>query len=367
MPRFGLAGAFFTPQSLIADNQRLVNLYPEVIESGAGRSGAQLYLLGTPGLKTLWNVAHSPARGMITIPRFETNRERVFAVYGHTLHELLTDGSVRERGDVQDSSRRAYFAWNGNQLAVTSGERLYIVDLQADTLAGPILDTEGDVVSAGSVVQIDGYFLTHVPGTQQIRFSAINDGTVWDPLDVVEASAEPDRVTRLMAVHKELWALGDQTLQPFIDTGDPDAPWQPVQSGVIQQGVASPDAAVSLDNGILFLGRDPERGGPTAWRTQGYSVQQISSKAIDHVFSGYSPNAVEQAWGFAFVDDGHPVWHLNFIHPDVNRTWRYDASLPMPFAWYEVGDWNPATADFDAHLGIVHTFGFGKHIVGTRS
>lgn len=50
MPRFGLVGPSYTDQAVNADAQMTMNLYPEVIESGAGN--APIILLPTPGLQS---------------------------------------------------------------------------------------------------------------------------------------------------------------------------------------------------------------------------------------------------------------------------------------------------------------------------
>ncbi len=51
MPRIGIAGPSYTPYSISEDTQRTVNLYPELIESGRGKS--DYALIGCPGLQLL--------------------------------------------------------------------------------------------------------------------------------------------------------------------------------------------------------------------------------------------------------------------------------------------------------------------------
>lgn len=58
MPRFGLVGPSYTDQSVNADAQMTMNLYPEVIESGAGN--APIILLPTPGLQSFATITPHP-------------------------------------------------------------------------------------------------------------------------------------------------------------------------------------------------------------------------------------------------------------------------------------------------------------------
>ena len=62
MPDFGLVGASYQSEALGADAQETINLYPEAVESGSGRS--KYVLLGTPGITLLCTLPKSPCRGI---------------------------------------------------------------------------------------------------------------------------------------------------------------------------------------------------------------------------------------------------------------------------------------------------------------
>lgn len=55
MPRFGFVGPSYTPWSTAAESQRTVNLYPEKIESNAGKNAYALF--GTPGITPITTTA----------------------------------------------------------------------------------------------------------------------------------------------------------------------------------------------------------------------------------------------------------------------------------------------------------------------
>lgn len=58
----GFIGAAYTLDSVNVDAQRCVNMYPEVIESGAGKEGQAAYLKTTPGLEKVLEVGEGPIR-----------------------------------------------------------------------------------------------------------------------------------------------------------------------------------------------------------------------------------------------------------------------------------------------------------------
>lgn len=369
MPRFGFCGGSYTPKSLIADSQRLVNFFPEPIQSGLGRGGAALYLLPTPGLKTMYELDDGPARGQFTIPHSFPSQDRSFIVGGNTLYELLTPPNKTSRGTMISDGFPVFMATNRSQIAIASAQNLYIYDLTANTLTGPILDTEGNVLRPISVIYNNGFFVANMiqpDGTTLIQFSAVFDGLTWDPADFFDAEASPDETLVLLSIQNEVWAFGADSIQPFQTSGNPDSPFEPIQSGVIQIGLAAGASAIVLDNQPIWLGRDGDKGGPSFWTAEGYTPVKISNIALDTILSGYSKTGIELCYGFAFIDEGHSVYQASFPDISVNKTWRYDRSLPKELAWYEVGCWNSQTGEFEAHHAITHSYAFGMHLVGDR-
>jgi hypothetical protein len=370
MPKFGFCGGSYTPKSLIADSQRLVNFYPEIIQSGLGRGGAIIYLLGSPGLRTKYTLASGPVRAQFTIPHGFPGQDRSFVVSGGTLYELFTPPNFTSRGTLVSDGYPAFVASNRKQLAIASAQNLYIFDLVTNTLSGPIRDTEGDVLRPLSVVYNNGFFVancvTDDDVSTNIRFSGVFDGTVWDPADFFDAEASPDNTIILLAINNEVWAFGDDTIQPFQTSSNPDTPFEPIRSGVIQIGIGAPGSAVVLEKEPIWLGREKELGGVSIWTAKGYTAEKISNTALDTILSGYNATGVQLARSYAYKDDGHAVYQLSFPDLSINTTWRYDKTLPPELAWYEVGCWNSKTGSFEAHHSVTHSFAFGMHLVGDR-
>lgn len=377
MPRFGFCGGDYTPKSLIADSQRLVNFFPEVIQSGLGRDGAAVYLIGTPGLLTQFALADGPPRGQFTIPRTFPGVDRSFIVSGGTLYELFAPPTAPViQGRVANDNYPVFMAANKSQLAIASAQHLYIFNLVTNTLTGPILDTQNDPLQPISVVYNNGFFVANctfpltpgqapIPGTN-IRFSAPFDGTVWDPIDEFDAEASGGTTLVLLSIQNQVWAFTEDIIEPFQATTDPNNPFQPVLSGIMQIGIGAAASAVVLDNAPIWLGSDKERGGISIWTALGYTPTRISNVALDATLDGYNRKGVQLARSFAYNQEGHSIYQISFPDLSVNATWRYDKTLPPELAWYEVGYWNPADMNYSAHKSLTHSFAFGMHLVGDR-
>ena len=109
--RFGLIGGAYRSQSVLADCQTCVNLYPETVESGQGKSAAVLYQ--TPGLLALYNLGNAGCRGIITA------QGRTFVVSGPTLYELLAPNSKGGDGG-SNKINRGIVTSDGNPVSMAS-------------------------------------------------------------------------------------------------------------------------------------------------------------------------------------------------------------------------------------------------------
>lgn len=365
MPRFGLCGPFYTPQSISADSQLTINLYPEIVASGSGKSNLTLY--GTPGLRVFARLPERPVRAMITIPRSYPTRDRMFAIGGSQFCEITWDGvaieaTVAIRGVVANDGFPAYMAFNGQEIAIASGQGLYMFNIDTNAFTGPIMDTDGGFVLAIAVVFLKSFFIVNRPGTQFLQFSAPNDGQTWDAADIFSAESNPDRALMIMTANDDLWVFGDSTTQVFDVDPSADELFVPIPGGVIEQGISAPASVARLDNSNFWVGKDPERGGITVWRSRGYAVQKASNYAVDTQLNRMPDAFRVLGRGYAFFDQGHPVYQINF--PEARQTWRYDTSMPPELGWYLVGCYH--NGEFDSHRSLNHTFAFGKHLVGGR-
>lgn len=385
----GFVGQSYTLDSLNADCQDAVNLYPESIESGTGMNRARL--AATPGLHKFTTLPKSPVRAVWA------GEGRLFAVAGTNLYEVYADGTYTDRGSVGDDAAHtpALIFPNGNQLFIISAGLVYCENGSGPTkitfssskagtvkvfpyfgecyvywLTGDQFDStmEGnpitingvaytvfavysktmlgirDVVpgaastaysgvyaedaAASSGAFLDGYFIYSVPNTRQINISALMNGLSWDPLDFALKEGYPDAIAAILSDHRVLWLFGSQTTEIWNNTGAADFPLTRDSSGFIMQGLSAPHSPVSLAESVYWIGGDA-RGGPVAWRARGYTPERVSTHAVEQAWEGYT--TVADAVGFAMSYRGHAWWVLTF--PTADATWVYDATTGIWFEW----------------------------------
>ena len=280
--------------------------------------------------------------------------DRVFAVVGPNFYELGSNGVVTLRGALADDGETVSIAGGPTQLLIVSGGVAYSYDLVTDVLA-PIVGMLGTPSLAG---YSDGYFIAMLESSQRFQISGLLDATTWDPLDVAQVSVFPDNLVSMLVDHRELWLWGKKASQVYIDTGNPDFPWEPIPGAFIEQGCGAKRSPVRLDNSVFWLGED-ERGAAVAWRASGYTPTRVSNHAVEQAWQTYS--TVTDVVSYAYQADGHSFWVLSF--PTAKATWVYDASTGM---WHERGTWDPNLPGYIAHRSQCHAYAWGKHLVGDR-
>ncbi len=348
MQALALVGPTNTLLSPNADVEETINFYVEATAPGTGKVPA--YLVGTPGLAKWLVLADSPVRG-----EFEQDG-RAFVVAGTSFFEIFTNQTATFYGSVASDANLATFASNGSaghQLAITSGGLFYIFDLIANTLT---VETTG-VEPVTMVEFMDGYFLVNKTDSRTFAFSALEDGTSWDPLDVDERSEASDNIVAMVRSHRELWFLGSQTTEVWYDQGDALNPFAPIQGVFIEQGAVAAFPVQRIDNSINWVGVNSDGSG-VVWKANGYTPQRLSDHAVELAMQMYG-FAGARAW--VYQEDGHLFYVL--LLPDAPWAFVYDVSSGL---WCKRATWDSTHCVWLPPRAQCHAFAFGLHLVGDR-
>jgi len=349
MEVLALVGPSNTLISPNADVEETINFYVEGTDPGTGKVKA--YLVGTPGLVKWLVLPDSPVRGL-----FEQDG-RAFAVAGSSFFELFADQSATFYGTVAEDDNLATFASNGSaghQLAITSGGVFYIFDLIANTLTAVTIGIEPVTM----VEFMDGYFLVNKTDSRTFAFSALEDGTSWDPLDVDERSEASDNIVAMIRSHREIWLLGSQTSEVWYDQGDALNPFAPIQGVFIEQGCVAAFTAQRIDNSIMWAGINTDGSG-VIWKANGYTPQRVSDHSVELGMQTYG-FAGARAW--VYQDDGHLFYVL--LLPYAPWAFCYDVSNGT---WTKRASWDATHCVWIPPRAQCHIYAFGKHLVGDRS
>lgn len=329
------------------DSQQCVNLYPEVSESGPGPSKSVAALIGTPGLALWSTLAGGGVRGLL---RFSAST--AIAVVGANVYSVDTNGIGTLIGTVAAGSAPVSMASNGTVVMLVTGAAGYVVNISPGSVAAI---TDPDFLGADAVYFIDGYFVFNKRGTGQFQITNLY-GTDIDSLDFATAEGSPDLLVSLIVDHRELWLLGETSVEVFYNSGNADFPFERIQGAFIEMGCAAKHSVAKMDNSVFWLSAD-ERGQGVVVRAVGYQPQRISTHAIEYAIGQMAD--ISDAVAYTYQQEGHSFYVLSF--PSANATWTYDASTNL---WHQRAWRDPEDASLNRHRSQVHMAFAGRNIVG---
>jgi len=315
-----LGGSYVARSTNAADN-RMVNLFPEVVPEGSGgKEGG--FLLRCPGLRLLATVGAGPIRGL-----WVTNGV-AYVVSGNEFYSLNTSWTFTLIGIVSGSGPVS-MADNGTQIFIACNPDGFIYNVSTSVFARI---TDVDFPGAGSVGYLDGYFVFNEPDSQKFWITSLLDGTSVDPLDFASAEGYPDNVIALIVDHREVFLFGTTSVEVWYDAGTPDFPLARIQGAFMEVGCEAAYSVAKLDNSVFWLGSDA-RGRGIVYRANGYTPARISTNAVEYAFQSYGN--IADAIGYTYQQDGHPFYVL--IFPSAEATWVYDVSTQL---WHERAGFN---------------------------
>jgi hypothetical protein len=341
-----ILGSSYVARSVNAADNRMVNMYPEIIPEG-GKSAA--FLSRCPGLRRLIAAGNGPIRGLWVL------KEYLYAVSGDTMYRLNVIGDstrwrVKPLGTVTGTGPVS-IADNGTQIFVACNPDGFIYN--ADTEVFTQI-TDPDFPGAVKVGYLDGYFVFNEPNSARVWVTSLLDGLSIDPLDFASAEGDPDGLVSLIIDHREAWLFGANSIEVWYNAGLPDFPLQRIQGAFNEIGCEAPYSVAKLDNGLFWLGSDA-RGRGIVYRANGYTGQRISTHAVEWQIQQYTD--MSDAIGYTYQQDGHAFYVL--IFPTAQTTWVYDVATG---AWHERAGW--FNGNFVRHRSNCQAVYDGQIVVG---
>ncbi len=362
MTRVAVAGSAYSGKSIISSGQETINLYGEVNAADAGEAPVPVTYYPTPGT-TLYAQAVPPfikkARAA-----YRSSIGTAYYVIGQNVY-VVQAGALILIGAIADLPSQVIFSDNGLVAVLVDGENGYVIDLTANTLG---IITDPNFYPASWIALLDTFFIFNRFGTNQffisgsnVNFTLLTTTGAFDPLDIAAKSGFNDPIAAIVAVHRELWLIGELTTEIWIGTGAADFYFQQVQGAYINHGCAAQYSPAIQDTLCFFLQQDLQ-GNCLVLQGQGYDVSEISTPRIVSEFRKYAD--VSDAIGFCFQKEDHSYYALVF--PTANKGWLYDlttsAKLGFPF-WSE---WNfiDNNGNFNRPRANCCMFFAGENLVG---
>lgn len=307
---------------------KLVNAFAEKAD---GDKRADFAVMAVPGLVAFANLPEEPVRGTHVMGGL------AYAVSGSGLYSILSDGSYQRLGTIQGDGV-VRMADNGSQLGIAADGVGYV-------WTGSALVTPADLPAVTDIAYIDGYFLWSLRDSAQVAYSAINNGTVYDGLDIISAEGSPDGIVGIIANHRELLIFGGNSIEIFYNSGGADNAFERQGNAFIERGAFDRDSICKVDNSVHFMGDDR-----IIYRLDGYSPVRISTHAIE-----YHMGDATFARAFSYTQEGHKFYCLTID----SGTFCYDMATG---AWHERRSWGRTGYRAGSSITV-----YGKTLLGDNA
>ena len=342
-----ILGSSYVARSINAADNRMVNLFPEVIPEGGKEPG---FLNRAPGLQFQQTIGTGPIRALWA---HQTNGSDFYVVSGTEFYKVTgLTATPTKLGDVTGTGPVS-IADNGTQIFLACNGPSYIYNEVTNVFAQI---TDPDFPGAVTVGYLDGYFVFNEPNSQKVWVTELLDGTSVDPLDFASAEGSPDGLVGLIVDHREAWLFGTDSVEVWYNAGSADFPLTRIQGAFNEIGCVAAFSIAKLDNGLFWLGTDA-RGQGIVYRANGYTGQRVSTHAIEYAIAQYGN--IADAIGYTYQQEGHAFYVLTF--PSANATWVYDVATQ---AWHERAGWNTSTGQFTRHRSNCQCNFGGNTVVG---
>jgi hypothetical protein len=321
-----ILGSAYVARSINAADNRMVNLFPEIVPEG-GKEAA--FLNRAPGLTLLATVGTGPIRGLWTFNGVG------YVASGLELYKITSSYVATKLGNISGTGP-VVMADNGGVLFIACNPDGYTYN----SLTGDFQKiTDPDFAGASKVYYFNTFFVYLEPDSQQFYWvnSITVDPTtlgvayvyplVFDAANVGTAEGSPDGLVSMIVDHSELWLFGTNSVEVWYNVADTDQPFQRIQGAYNEIGCAATYSVAKLDNGLFWLGADA-RGQGIVYRSNGYTGQRVSTHAIEYAIAQYGN--ISDAIAYTYQQEGHAFYVLTF--PSANATWVYDVSTQ---AWHE--------------------------------
>jgi len=345
----GFVGPSYVARAGRFDCQRLVNMYLEMDQLGAGKGNEPAVMISTPGLELLQAVGTGPIRAVYTL----SNQQLMYVVSGSEVYQLAAGSAtpVHCSGTLTTSTGPVSVADNGIDLLMVDGHNGYSMTIGSTALVKVVSPNfyPADVVSFQ-----DGFFLLNRKGTPYFFWSDLYAVT-FPGENLAAKSGNSDILIAAYSNNREVHLFGANTMETWwLDGQNAVTPFSRQDGKNSQFGCASPHSIARVGETLVWLGSNAQGGG-VVYQLQGGSPVRISTHAVEFAIQGLT--SLANAVGYGYQQEGHFFYCLNI--PGSSTTWCYDISTEQ---WHERQ--TTVKGVIGRHLGQTHCVLNGQHIIG---
>lgn len=337
-----LAGGRHVDKAMQINNQQAVNWYPENETPGAKSS---VVMKPTPGYVLSTTQGNGPCRSHMV--EFQN---KMYWVSGAQVFSLDSAGTVTHVGTLLTTSGWCVLAAGRDYLMIVDGTDGWTWNATAFAKI-----TDADFPTNPTwCAYIDGYFLANDSGTDRFHVSDLTAGaenpTSWSALSFATAEADPDDAVAISKTFERIYIVGTRTTQIYINSGNPDFPFELLSNGVLEWGTESAPS-IDVAEGVLFMLARTTAGGLDVIMASGFQARSLATPDLIAAFDGFTTSNAE---GFAYQQGKNTFYVLTF--PTDDRTF---------VCHIETGEWHERKSKGIGRLRMRgHGFFNRRHYVG---
>ena len=348
-----LTSGAYSAQSLIANAQRCVNMYPEVNPKDTEPNTPTTHYV-RPGL----NLLGQPPTGGRGRCLYRSTQGKVdpngdlFAIIGQNVYFVSPDFTFTLLGQLQTAANNPVsMADNGTSIAIVDNSA-HGYQIRINTQAFTVI-SDPNFLGSTRVDFLDSFILLNNPGTNQ-WYSTLSGQIAFNGLFIGIKTAWPDNVLCVVAIEREAYLFGPQKSEVWYNAGAVPFPFQIVPGSIIEQGCQAAYSPAKMDTYVYWLSASPE-GGFMAMRAGGTNVaERISTHALEFEWKTYP--RVDDAIGSVYQIVGHSFYNLHF--PTADITWSYDAATQQ---WHQDA-WIDTNGVLHRARNTFCAFAYGKNV-----
>jgi hypothetical protein len=317
---------------------------------GTGTGGAGTYTINISQTIASEDMS-TAAAGAIVTGSISGTTLTVSAVTSGTLYVGQT---IQGTGVTADTMITALVSGTGGAGTYTVSTSQTVSSTTLYALNFTQIPSSDGAFSGGNTVDIvDNYFVYNNPNTQQWGASDFLS-PVSPQLSYGLKDGAPDDLVSLIVDHREIYLLGENSSEVWVDVGAVPFPFQRIPGTSTQHGIASVFSVARVGNSFAYVSRNI-RGQGQIVQMNGYTPTRISTHAVENTLQNqYIDDAI--AWTYQL--EGHEVYVVSF--PTLDLTWAYDATTQMWHKWLWVDNDNV----YHRHRGNCSALFQGLIIVG---
>lgn len=318
-------------RSKFVSNQRSIGFYSEASADG-------FVIQPFPGLALLGAAPSGADRGMIN------HKGVMYKITGTTLYSVDSAGThtVLGSGGEITGGDKCIIDGIGDDLVIATDGKAYHYDESGGTVT-EITDVDLETPNAVTVLNNRAIF---DGDDDRFAVSDVSDPTSINALNYGTAESKADNIVRPYAFQQRCYMFGSETIEPWWNSGVGNPPFDRVEGGLLQKGLAAIHSIGETDEFLYFLGDDRK-----VYRISGGQAQPVSTISLSNEIEGFT--TISDAIGFCFTFQGQNFYSLSF--PSHNRTFCFNENVPVEHAWFEVVDGRWAASS--------HCFCYGKNYV----